>query len=234
MTTQPKVSKTRAIDLLTTSVAAISELKNQSTDSSEFIKWRRDTEVFISHIFSDSDRHLNDFQDISYYPFMTTLGGDNSAAYRSSFLSGLNKAESILESMINEIKTLWDITEHEASPSELASSTKAMSVTNSVFPKNQFTLDEHLVFMLSPFGEPFDEIFENHIKPTIEATHNLNCVRADTSIRQPAVIQRHLRLHQRSKTIYPPIDRKNPMCSTEIGLGHSNRQGSHSDNSVEK
>ena len=51
--------------------------------------------------------------------------------------------------------------------------------TDSVFQENQFDLDEHLVFMLSPFGKPFDTIFTNHIRPTVEKTLKLNCVRAD-------------------------------------------------------
>ena len=100
MSTQSEISKNAAMELLTISVDAIPELKKQSADSPDFIEWVRDSEISISRIFGDKDRHLEEFKGISYHPSMIFLDSNNSETYRRSFLSGLNRAEATLKSMI--------------------------------------------------------------------------------------------------------------------------------------
>jgi hypothetical protein len=35
-------------------------------------------------------------------------------------------------------------------------------------------MNEQLVFVVSPFEEPFDTIYEDHIRPSVESTHGLS------------------------------------------------------------
>ena len=221
-TTQPEISKTTATDLLTESVDAISELRKKSDDSLEFMEWKRDTEISISRIFGDRGRHLKEFKDISYLPSMFVLGGDNSEAIRRTFLSGLNKAEAMLRSMIREIEKPWGKDGQESSPSDSPSLVEIpQTVANSVFQENQFTLNERLAFMLSPFGKPFDTIFTNHIKPTVENIHELICVRADNIYDNQPVIDDIWRLTNEARIIIAELTGKNPNVFYETGLAHA-------------
>ena len=48
-----------------------------------------------------------------------------------------------------------------------------------IFAGRDFRLDESLVFVLSPFEEQFDIIYQDHIEPTIQRVDGLRCLRAD-------------------------------------------------------
>ena len=60
------LSKERAIEKLNQQIADITELKKKSSFSPEFGKWRRDTQVLIQKIFGEGNRHIKDFDDISF------------------------------------------------------------------------------------------------------------------------------------------------------------------------
>ena len=94
-------------------------------------------------------------------------------------------------------------------------------VANSVFQKNQFVLNERLVFMLSPFGEPFDTIFSNHIKPTVERIQELNCLRADDLYDNQPVIDDIWRLTNEARIIVAELTDKNANVFYETGLAHA-------------
>ena len=156
MTPRSKISKSTAIELLTTTADAIPELRGKSIDSPEFMEWKRDAEVTISHVFGDEGRHLIDFRSIKYHPYTIRIIDDNSERSRDAFLAGLSRAKSILNSMIREIEKFWIENEHEPNHSDPTPSVEtATMTTNSVFKENRFTVNEHLVFMLSPFQGTF-------------------------------------------------------------------------------
>ena len=52
---------------------------------------------------------------------------------------------------------------------------------NPIFRGREFLMDEQLVFVLSPFQEPFNTIYKDHVKPTVSSIHGLSCLRADDS-----------------------------------------------------
>lgn len=95
------------------------------------------------------------------------------------------------------------------------------TVANSVFQNNQFVLNERLVFMLSPYGDPFDTIYSNHIKPTVEKINDLTCVRADNIYDNRPVIDDIWRLTNEARIIIAELTDKNPNVFYETGLAHA-------------
>ncbi|MCY4115492.1 MAG: hypothetical protein OXF55_01220 [Caldilineaceae bacterium] len=92
---------------------------------------------------------------------------------------------------------------------------------NSVFKENQFDLNERLVFVLSPFGEPFDSIFADHIRPTVERHQNLKCDRADDIFDNRPIIEDIWRSINEAKVIIAELTGKNANVFYETGLAHA-------------
>ncbi|WP_231734524.1 hypothetical protein [Noviluteimonas gilva] len=101
----------RAIEILERQKGATGELRALGSSDPAFAKWKRDTEIAIQRIFGDSSRHFTDFSKISY-----SLGawstGTPDYKFHEAFLQGLDKAEAILASMVDEIN------EYEVGPEE--------------------------------------------------------------------------------------------------------------------
>lgn len=83
-------------------IARVAALKQVNSDSPEFHKWRRDTEVVIEQAFGSDARHLRDFRDVDYSP------GDSDPfteedEYQEAYRHGLDHAVAILQSFIEEL-----------------------------------------------------------------------------------------------------------------------------------
>ena len=100
-------SKSKAIERLRKMLDAIPELHLPGHASSEFKKWRRDTEVAISNTFPDKQKYAKDFANIRYFPSGVWSGMGNSV-YQRTFVSGLESAAALLASMIDEIEEYWE------------------------------------------------------------------------------------------------------------------------------
>lgn len=117
------MKKKEAIAKLRRQLIQIEELRAKPRFCAEFTKWHRDTEVAVEHIFGSDTRHLMDFRDISYdLHYSTSLTADT--AYTKAYMRGLDEANSILQSLIQEIDEYW--------PGDLAkaSSSALLSVEN--------------------------------------------------------------------------------------------------------
>lgn len=90
----------RATSLLREHLDQVSEMREHDVDNPAFLKWCRDTEVTIEKVFGSLGRHLGDFVNISFSPFAYATGVDE----RRVYLSGLDNAESVLKSFIDEIE----------------------------------------------------------------------------------------------------------------------------------
>jgi hypothetical protein len=80
----------------------IDDLKLKPIFSQEFKKWCRDTEIAIEKIFGSDTRQIEDFKKIDYIMpvlafYATEQGLDQ------DFISGLDDAKTVLESLIQEI-----------------------------------------------------------------------------------------------------------------------------------
>ena len=93
----------RALEILNRQLNEISSLRNQVRFSRDFKKWQRDTEIAIEKIFSVGSRNAQDFQGIAYTP--STYSMDNpDPAFNKAFLRGLESAEAVLASMMDELR----------------------------------------------------------------------------------------------------------------------------------
>ena len=105
-----KPTKAKAKERLQRALDVIPALKEGRDEAPNFAKWRRDTEIAIVNTFGEESRQVKEFKRIRYVPSVTRLGHstfESRQADRRVFLSGLNQAESILASMIDEIEEYW-------------------------------------------------------------------------------------------------------------------------------
>lgn len=101
----------KAIEILNRQRVIADDLKKLARNSSEFTKWRRDTEIAIERIFGKDSRNISDFLKINYHlrVFSShTPDYEFDLAYRR----GLGNAEAVLSSMIDELKEYGPGNEH--------------------------------------------------------------------------------------------------------------------------
>lgn len=103
------LTKSDAIARLQRQIDQIALVRPKPRFSADFKKWHRDTEVAIENIFGNSTRHLKDFNDISYH-LSAFSGSTPDSKFQERFLKGLDDAEQIVASMIEEINEYWDQT----------------------------------------------------------------------------------------------------------------------------
>ena len=122
--------KDKSMERLQSALSAISQLKQLPGFSSQFEKWRRDTEVAISNTFGGKPKYAKDFTDIRYIPifFHSNMPASED---QGAYVRGLESAASMIESMIDEIKEYWeDDDQPMAAPSDGANGPE---ITNEVF-----------------------------------------------------------------------------------------------------
>lgn len=104
MTSSPKG---KAIQRLQKALNAIEDLKQLSSSSPEFQKWERNTEIAIANTFGENSRHVRDFTSIGYASPIATSSMTESD-YQRWYIWGLERATSVLQSMIEEIEEYWE------------------------------------------------------------------------------------------------------------------------------
>lgn len=89
------------------------------SDSPEFKRWHRNAQVALRYTFGDNSSHLKEFNYISFTPkrrrgTVSSLSPDFQIDYTSrpkpinAYMKGLDSAEALLKSMIEEIEEEWD------------------------------------------------------------------------------------------------------------------------------
>ncbi len=101
------MDKSQALQKLAQKKEEIEKLKKIQKNSPEFKKWHRDTEVCIEKIFGDNGRHLSDFSGVDYNlrAFSSTTPDSR---FEQAYQTGLQNAEVILDSFIDEIRDYWE------------------------------------------------------------------------------------------------------------------------------
>ncbi|AQY21047.1 PD-(D/E)XK nuclease domain-containing protein [Riemerella anatipestifer] len=96
------MNRDRAIELIKKQIDISDSLKHKEKFSSDFKKWKRDTEIIIEKIFGDSSRHLSDFKKISYsLSFFTNTTPDY--RFHEAYIEGIDEGKTVLTSMVDEI-----------------------------------------------------------------------------------------------------------------------------------
>ncbi len=145
-------SKKKAMERLQKAREAINELRSpdilrDQSSSPKFKKWHRNTEIAITNIFGNS-RHIEDFRNVRYrllaYSDMTPDG-----EFIEAYIHGLDSADAILESMLEEIKEYWD--------NDINTSTPPSS-------KEIFQLDTNKIFVIHGRDEGTRDMLSGFIK----------------------------------------------------------------------
>lgn len=93
----------RAIEILERQREIAQNLQSVLRFSPEFTKWQRDTEVAIERIFPAGSRNISDFKYIKYSMSVFT-NVTPASDFQRAYVRGLEEADAILASMIDEIR----------------------------------------------------------------------------------------------------------------------------------
>ena len=104
MTTRPP--KKTAIERLTRALDEVAELKKISRSSPQFGRWHRNARVAITNSFGEKSKSLEDFEGVTFRPSAWISGMPDSVA-QAAYFGGLDRAASLLESMIDEVEEYW-------------------------------------------------------------------------------------------------------------------------------
>ena len=99
--------KAKAIERLRKALDQAPELKQSQRGSPEFKKWYRNTQVAITNAFGNNSLHIADFNKISF-SLSVFVSGTPESQFQRAYVRGLESAESVLQSMIEEIEEYWE------------------------------------------------------------------------------------------------------------------------------
>jgi len=92
---------------------------------------------------------------------------------------------------------------------------------NPIFHGRDFMLNGNLVFVLSPFMEPFNTIFIDHIKPIVEAIEGVNCLRADDIYDNKPIVEDIWRSINQAHIVISELTGRNANVFYENGIAHT-------------
>ena len=92
---------------------------------------------------------------------------------------------------------------------------------NPIFQGRGFFLNERLVFVLSPFAEPFNTVFSDHIKPSVERIKGLVCLRADDIYDNRPIIEDIWKCTNEARILISDLTGKNANVFYETGIAHT-------------
>jgi hypothetical protein len=92
---------------------------------------------------------------------------------------------------------------------------------NPIFQGRGFSQNPLLAFCLTPFREPFNRIYESHVKPAVESVSGLSCKRADDISDNKAIIEDIWRNICEARVIVAELTGHNPNVFYELGVAHT-------------
>ena len=98
---------------------------------------------------------------------------------------------------------------------------KRLVKINPIFQGREFLLNEQLVFVLSPFQEPFDTIYQDHIKPTVESVSGLQCLRANDIYDNRPIMEDIWRCANEARLLVAELTGRNANVFYETGVAHT-------------
>ena len=143
------MNKKSTINSFKRQINYVEKLKSLKSSSSDFKKWKRNTEILIENTFGKDTRHIKEFTEIHYGLFFwSDMTPDEDI--RKAFCDGLDCAKSILDLFIDEIDEYWDDDNEEDKKSRNESSLKHKQEiylldNKNVWPeiKNDFGVSKH-------------------------------------------------------------------------------------------
>lgn len=92
----------KLIQFFTAKLEKITELRSLNNKDSTFTTWWNTITSTCERMGEPYKKRAN---RVRFYPSVVTMGGDNSAAYARSYQSGLDSAEALIKSIIEELET---------------------------------------------------------------------------------------------------------------------------------
>lgn len=105
-------------------------------------------------------------------------------------------------------------------PPEELKRTETKRPLGRVFGGGDFTLDPQLCFVLMPFADQFQPLYDDHIRPTIEKA-GLRCERADEIRGTSAITWDIWERVNRARFLVADLTNQNPNVFYELGLAHA-------------
>ena len=93
---------------------------------------------------------------------------------------------------------------------------------NPIFQGRDFMVEDDLCFVLMPFSEPFLRIYEDHVKPTLEAA-GLKVMKADDIFTPTAIVDDIWEYVNRARLLVADVTGRNPNVYYELGMAHNSR-----------
>ena len=90
-----------------------------------------------------------------------------------------------------------------------------------IFQGRDYMLDERLVFVLAPFAEPFNTVYDDHIRPTVESIKGLHCIRADDIYDNRPIIEDVWRCIVQARIVISELTNRNANVFYETGIAHT-------------
>jgi len=83
-----------------------------------------------------------------------------------------------------------------------------------------FSIDQKLCFVLMPFRDPFNIIFQDHLKPTVEQL-GLRCIKADDIYAPKGIMENIWEQICRARVVIAELTGRNPNVFYETGIAHT-------------
>ncbi|MBB6497312.1 hypothetical protein [Methanococcus maripaludis] len=126
--------------------------------------------------------------------------------------------------MMDEIDTVNQVFKNLNKSSEIINSNRKSKVSTSkslIFKRTDFSIDDNLVFIICPFKDPFDEVCNDHIKPTVRSFQNMECVRADDIFDNQPFIEKIWKYLNEARIIIADLTGRNPNVFYELGIANA-------------
>jgi hypothetical protein len=160
---------------------------------------------------SDRIREKSDALANMLSPFINPLGDDLFASFFRNAAQQANHPSPIKQATQ---------TKKPSPPTQKVTSTTSTQQLGKIFGGGSFTLDPQLCFVLMPFTDRFQPIYDDHIRPAVERA-GLRCERAD-EIRGTNLITWDIwEKINRARFLIADLTDRNPNVFYELGLAHA-------------
>ena len=90
-----------------------------------------------------------------------------------------------------------------------------------IFQGRDFLRKDNFIFVLSPFGDPFDTVYSDHLKPAVESIGGLICSRADDIYDNRPIIEDIWRCTHEARLLISELTGRNANVFYETGIAHT-------------
>ena len=184
-----------------------------------------DTEVFVTLAFAGVGaiviRNYLDWSGKAMDLPMAIVLAERDLAVRNAF--GFTFQRSLLDADEGSLRAEATRIAESYIEDELAELERQSRIVriNPIFQGREFLIDEGLAFVLSPFAEPFDTVYEDHLKPSVESLSGLRCLRAaDINDNRP-IMEDIWKSINEARIIISDLTGKNPNVFYETGIAHT-------------